>query len=1015
MYISSTDEDARQAMMLDRTRLKDTQVHLLLSSRAEMQKVIETARLSTMSFMSFSTPTATVNPVPTPTVAPPSLAAPFIAQPAAPQIIPKPQPPVITSNSLSGILAQQMYQQHQLQVLSQQQNMPLLTSTSVRHEIHHPLTRPPQGIQSGNDSDGRDMARGSHSRSKSRERRRRSRSRDRSRRNRSRSSERYRKRRNRSRDRSRGRSSRDRSRGRTSRERNRSSYDKEIPNRLKDVKNVDGLPQKPISVWDNPPGNIENSNNAGFQGPFNTLMNAEPPMSLFTNVYNIQNTENMQQGTFGKNNPLQSDDKPNCIRIENVDPELNYSGIRKFFAGLHIPNDGVKIINDENGRRSGVAVVRFARPFHAMEACNKTDTKVFSRRLKISIISSEEYDKEVDSYRPPRRQFNQRDLLDEIRENDNSGGNRPTRNTEFSYNNETDQFGRRIRGGLDAFGRSVNMNNQSQNDDSNNREDDYNEANDDDDVVIVSDSIDRSSEEGFTTLKIENVPPYATEQDIIKMFSDFTLVHIVMAKIPKDFQSFVKFHNKADAAAALNNRQSHIIGHKVVRVLECPEKTFEEAKAKFSVDPDFLQQPDYQESSDENCQSPNIPSLIDMNVNCPGQQMNSMQHPNLSDPRMRKQQEEFQQHSHINRMGGLQFDEPKDEETNCVFMSNLDFKLTDRDIVEWFAQVNIIPARVHLLLNTRGRPSGDCFCEFDTPIDAKRALSKNRTQLLSRKANLKLIPQVRVMEVLSSFQGGPNNTSNIANAVTAPNQGNFEMNKKQELNEVVNANKNNKTPNETETNDNNDNNGSDIDEEEADDADDADDNRSNEENSFTNNDNDSSSVNGGNIKNPFKRTPNNIPQMDNDSGMHNQFMDGGHMNMMNGMRPNMGGPMPPRQFANHGNNNQMMGGGGIGFRIFGNNPMDQMPINNMPNNNRNTMGCIVSLRNVPFQANIVDILQFFSVFQLSANDVIRRYRDDGSPTGDARVCFKSMMDARRAVEQYHNSRIMNRNIQLSLL
>lgn len=43
-YNSSSDEDARQAMMLSGSKLKEVQVSLLLSSRSEMQKVIEKAR-----------------------------------------------------------------------------------------------------------------------------------------------------------------------------------------------------------------------------------------------------------------------------------------------------------------------------------------------------------------------------------------------------------------------------------------------------------------------------------------------------------------------------------------------------------------------------------------------------------------------------------------------------------------------------------------------------------------------------------------------------------------------------------------------------------------------------------------------------------------------------------------------------------------------------------------------------------------------------------------------------------
>lgn len=46
----STDEDARQAMLFDGGCIKEVQIRLLLSSRNEMQKVIETARQQSIQF-----------------------------------------------------------------------------------------------------------------------------------------------------------------------------------------------------------------------------------------------------------------------------------------------------------------------------------------------------------------------------------------------------------------------------------------------------------------------------------------------------------------------------------------------------------------------------------------------------------------------------------------------------------------------------------------------------------------------------------------------------------------------------------------------------------------------------------------------------------------------------------------------------------------------------------------------------------------------------------------------------
>lgn len=91
-------------MMKNGTKLKDGQISLLLSSRAEMQKVIEQARARTLSMMAGAQPAATIAaPVTTPVI--PTITPSGI--PVMSSLIPQAavntiQPPVI---SLSGFLA----------------------------------------------------------------------------------------------------------------------------------------------------------------------------------------------------------------------------------------------------------------------------------------------------------------------------------------------------------------------------------------------------------------------------------------------------------------------------------------------------------------------------------------------------------------------------------------------------------------------------------------------------------------------------------------------------------------------------------------------------------------------------------------------------------------------------------------------------------------------------------------------------------------------------------------------
>lgn len=102
-------------MRLDGGKLKEIQVRLFLSSRAEMQEVIETARQTTLSLMQMQRP---------PTIAAPAIAAPAILTPQSPPqvslaaAIQKKIPPNLPA-PLPGLITQQMYQQ-QIQNLHQQ-------------------------------------------------------------------------------------------------------------------------------------------------------------------------------------------------------------------------------------------------------------------------------------------------------------------------------------------------------------------------------------------------------------------------------------------------------------------------------------------------------------------------------------------------------------------------------------------------------------------------------------------------------------------------------------------------------------------------------------------------------------------------------------------------------------------------------------------------------------------------------------------------------------------------------
>lgn len=77
-------------------------------------------------------------------------------------------------------------------------------------------------------------------------------------------------------------------------------------------------------------------------------------------------------------------------------------------------------------------------------------------------------------------------------------------------------------------------------------------------------------------------------------------------------------------------------------------------------------------------------------------------------------------------------------------------------------------------------------------------------------------------------------------------------------------------------------------------------------------------------------------------------------------------------------------------------------------------GSTVLMKNVPYNAGLNEILEFFCGFQIPANGVIRKYHNNGngSPSGEVKVYFNTSEEASQAVQQKGRHKIWNRTIYL---
>lgn len=83
-----------------------------------------------------------------------------------------------------------------------------------------------------------------------------------------------------------------------------------------------------------------------------------------------------------------------------------------------------------------------------------------------------------------------------------------------------------------------------------------------------------------------------------------------------------------------------------------------------------------------------------------------------------------------------------------------------------------------------------------------------------------------------------------------------------------------------------------------------------------------------------------------------------------------------------------------------------------PPNDFGSPGCVLMLSNLCYRASIDDVLGEFREFDLSPDQIIRRFNDMGQPTGNACINFNSPEDADLALDKYNSIKIMNRPVWL---
>lgn len=318
--------------------------------------------------------------------------------------------------------------------------------------------------------------------------------------------------------------------------------------------------------------NSEDGFNQG--GPRQSLLGNFKPTFLENRS---QNFNSGMSNRFNNANADRNNQEPQVNCCVQAQPLYGaYSDIRRFFQGLFINNTGIKFVTDNYGKRNGLVYVRFTYPESKDEALSKNGAPYRNITVEVKHLDDDVFD----SYVP---------------------GDRFQSDHDQDHNERDHQF--RNRNVTKHFNRYTPIPPKS-----------------------------------YTCLIVEDLPTYAKEQDILKIFSDYPLTSIlIINKSRHNHVAFVKFSNAEDAKKACSEKIKHVIDSKQVHVRPCKDEEFEAAEA---------------EQNEE--------EII------------------------------------------IEDDGRNTIDTDCIVLNSLPLKTNDRDISDFFSDIGIVPTKVHLMSNHLG-------------------------------------------------------------------------------------------------------------------------------------------------------------------------------------------------------------------------------------------------------------------------------------------------------------------------
>lgn len=302
----------------------------------------------------------------------------------------------------------------------------------------------------------------------------------------------------------------------------------------------------------------------------------------------------------------------------------------------------------------------------------------------------------------------------------------------------------------------------------------------------------------------------------------------------------------------------------------------------------------------------------------------------------------------------------------CVSMLGLPNTVTDRDIADFFSIQGVIPRAIHIMLGANGVPTGHAFAEFGTHADCERAFLQDGANLGPHLIALKTIPYSEVAQALGGHHrpdgrpdGRPDNRYDNRFDGRFHDRGGDGRPERPGMRPEGRFESGPPGPPGPPLRDRD-----------------------------------------GPPKRPLLERASRPPLFPEGGPRRPPlFPDrGGPLPDRGGPLPDRGGPLPDR--------------GGPLLRA----PRHEEPP--LPPRGMDSFGkpgCVVTATNIPYRAGVEDIINFFQGFELTKENVMRRFNDRGQVTGDARIAFPTPRDAQEALAKFNNRPMQGRAISLGLL